>query len=143
MKLTIKEYMEKYGIRSKQTVYNKIKSGEIKKIKVGTRIFILIDDKQNTDQEINSDIHEFFKNIKQNKEQTEAYVKELKEQIKDLRKDKESLSERLREANILNLNNVEVIKNLTKTVEMRNGIAKPKGQTWLSKFFKRNDEAEE
>lgn len=31
MKLTIKEYMEKYDIKSKQTVYNKIKSGEIKK----------------------------------------------------------------------------------------------------------------
>ena len=43
MKLTISEYMKKYGIKSKQTVYNKIKSGEIKKVKEGTRIFIVLE----------------------------------------------------------------------------------------------------
>ena len=86
MKLTIKEYMEKYGVKSKQTVYNKIKSGEIKKIKEGTRIFILVkDNKQNIDQETNSDIQELLKGIKQDKEQSEAYIKELKGQIKDLK----------------------------------------------------------
>lgn len=89
------------------------------------------DNKPNTDQETNSDIQELLKGIKQNKEQSEAYIKELKEQIKDLKADKDNLNERLREANILNLNNVEAIKNLTKNLELRNEIAKPK-VSWLS-----------
>ena len=147
MKLTIKEYMGKYGIKSKQTVYNKIKSGEIKKIKEGTRIFILVkDNEQSIDQETNSDIQELLKGIKQDKEQSEAYIKELKEQIKDLKTDKDNLNERLREANILNLNNVEAIKNLTKNLELRNEITreltKPK-VSWLNKVFKRKNEQEE
>ena len=70
MKLTIKEYMEKYGIRSKQTVYNKIKAGEIKKVKEGTRIFIIIkDDKPGIDKEINLDVQELLKEIKQESEE--------------------------------------------------------------------------
>ena len=147
MKLTIKEYMEKYSIKSKQTVYNKIKSGEIKKVKEGTRIFILVkDNKPETDQELNSDIQELLKEVKRDKEQSEAYIKELKEQIKDLKIDKDNLNERLREANILNLNNVEAIKNLTKNLELRNEItrefAKPR-VSWLSKVFKRKTEQEE
>ena len=147
MKLTIKEYMEKYGVKSKQTVYNKIKSGEIKKVKEGTRIFILVkDNKQNIDQETNSDIQELLKGIKRDKEQSEAYIKELKEQIKDLKADKDNLNERLREANILNLNNVEAIKSLTKTLELKNEATKEvirSKRSWISKIFKGNNETEE
>lgn len=149
MKLTIKEYMEKYGIRSKQTVYNKIKAGEIKKIKEGTRIFILVkNDKPNADQETNSDIQELLKEIKEERDQTNNYIKELKEQLKELKIDKENLNERLREANILNLNNVEAIKSLTKTLEVKNETIKqleeqPKGVSWLSKLFKKDKKENE
>ena len=80
MKLTIKEYMNKYRIKSKQTVYNKIKAGEIKKVKEGTRIFIVVkEEKPGIDQEINSELQELLKEIKQDREQSEAYIKELKE----------------------------------------------------------------
>ena len=123
MKLTISEYMKKYGIKSKQTVYNKIKSGEIKKVKEGTRIFIVVKEKGEPDQEANQNIQELLKEIQTDREKTEAYVKELKEQIKDLKTDKDNLNERLREANILNLNNVEAIKSLTKTLELKNETA--------------------
>ena len=61
MKLTISEYMKKYGIKSKQTVYNKIKSGEIKKVKEGTRIFIVVKEKGEPDQEANQNIQELLK----------------------------------------------------------------------------------
>ena len=100
MKLTIAEYMEKYGIKSKQTVYNKIKSGEIKKVKEGTRIFIVVKEERKPDQEIEPNHQELLKEIQANKEKTESYIKELKEQIKDLKIDKDNLNERLREANI-------------------------------------------
>ncbi len=147
MKLTIKEYMEKYGIRSKQTVYNKIKAGEIKKVKEGTRIFIIIkDDKPGIDKEINLDVQELLKEIKQEREEKDSYINELKEQMKELKKDKDNLNERLREANILNLNNVEAIKNLTKNLELKNEstreLTKPK-VSWLSRLFKGKNEQEE
>ena len=146
MKLTIKEYMEKYGIRSKQTVYNKIKAGEIKKVKEGTRIFIIIkDDKPGIDKEINLDVQELLKEIKQEREEKDSYINELKEQMKELKKDKDNLNERLREANILNLNNVEAIKNLTKNLELKNEstreLTKPK-VSWLSRLFKGKNEQE-
>lgn len=147
MKLTIKEYMNKYGIKSKQTVYNKIKAGEIKKVKEGTRIFIVVkEEKPGIDQEINSELQELLKEIKQDREQSEAYIKELKEQIKDLKADKDNLNERLREANILNLNNVEAIKSLTKTLELKNEATKEvirSKRSWISKIFKGNNETEE
>ena len=145
MKLTISEYMKKYGIKSKQTVYNKIKSGEIKKVKEGTRIFIVVKEKGEPDQEANPNIQEILKEIQTDREKTEGYIKELKEQIKDLKADKENLNERLREANILNLNNVEAIKSLTKTLELKNETAKELTQSkrsWISKIFKGNDENE-
>ncbi len=147
MKLTIKEYMEKYSIKSKQTVYNKIKSGEIKKVKEGTRIFIIIkDDKPGIDKEINLDVQELLKEIKQEREEKDSYINELKEQMKELKKDKDNLNERLREANILNLNNVEAIKNLTKNLELKNEstreLTKPK-VSWLSRLFKGKNEQEE
>ena len=145
MKLTISEYMKKYGIKSKQTVYNKIKSGEIKKVKEGTRIFIVVKEKGEPDQEANPNIQEILKEIQTAREKTEGYIKELKEQIKDLKADKENLNERLREANILNLNNVEAIKSLTKTLELKNETAKELTQSkrsWISKIFKGNDENE-
>ena len=147
MKLTIKEYMEKYGIPSKQTVYNKIKAGEIKKVKEGTRIFIIIkDDKPGIDKEINLDVQELLKEIKQEREEKDSYINELKEQMKELKKDKDNLNERLREANILNLNNVEAIKNLTKNLELKNEstreLTKPK-VSWLSRLFKGKNEQEE
>ena len=147
MKLTIAEYMEKYGIKSKQTVYNKIKSGEIKKVKEGTRIFIIIkDDKPGIDKEINLDVQELLKEIKQEREEKDSYINELKEQMKELKKDKDNLNERLREANILNLNNVEAIKNLTKNLELKNEstreLTKPK-VSWLSRLFKGKNEQEE
>lgn len=146
MKLTIKEYMEKYSIKSKQTVYNKIKSGEIKKVKEGTRIFIIIkDDKPGIDKEINLDVQELLKEIKQEREEKDSYINELKEQMKELKKDKDNLNERLREANILNLNNVEAIKNLTKNLELKNEstreLTKPK-VSWLSRLFKGKNEQE-
>lgn len=149
MKLTIKEYMNKYGIKSKQTVYNKIKSGEIKKVKEGTRIFIVVkEEKPGIDQEINSELQDLLKEIKQDREQKDSYISELKAQIKDLKTDKENLNDRLREANILNLNNVEAIKSLTKTLESKNEAIKqleekPKGPSWLSKIFKGNTETKE
>ena len=145
MKLTISEYMKKYGIKSKQTVYNKIKSGEIKKVKEGTRIFIVVKEKGEPDQEANPNIQEILKEIQTDREKTEGYIKELKEQIKDLKADKDNLNERLREANILNLNNVEAIKSLTKTLELKNETAKELTQSkrsWISKIFKGNDENE-
>ena len=145
MKLTISEYMKKYGIKSKQTVYNKIKSGEIKKVKEGTRIFIVVKEKGEPDQEANQNIQKLLKEIQTDREKTEAYIKELKEQIKDLKTDKDNLNERLREANILNLNNVEAIKSLTKTLELKNEAAKELTQSkrsWISKIFKGNDENE-
>ena len=139
--------MEKYGIRSKQTVYNKIKAGEIKKVKEGTRIFIIIkDDKPGIDKEINLDVQELLKEIKQEREEKDSYINELKEQMKELKKDKDNLNERLREANILNLNNVEAIKNLTKNLELKNEstreLTKPK-VSWLSRLFKGKNEQEE
>lgn len=149
MKLTIREYMEKYGIKSKQTVYNKIKSGEIKKVKVGTRMFILVKDNEpNKDQELHSDIQELLSGMKRDEEQAEAYIKELKEQIKDLRADRDNLNERLREANILNLNNVEAIKSFAKLLITKNEIIEqlekqPKGLSWLSKLFKKDETEKE
>ena len=146
MKLTIKEYMNKYGIKSKQTVYNKIKTGEIKKVKEGTRIFIVVkEEKPGIDQEINSELQELLKEIKRDREQKDSYIIELKVQIKDLKTDKENLNDRLREANILNLNNVEAIKSLTKTLESKNEVIKqlekkPKGSSWFNKIFKGNTE---
>lgn len=138
--------MEKYSIKSKQTVYNKIKSGEIKKVKEGTRIFIIIkDDKPGIDKEINLDVQELLKEIKQEREEKDSYINELKEQMKELKKDKDNLNERLREANILNLNNVEAIKNLTKNLELKNEstreLTKPK-VSWLSRLFKGKNEQE-
>lgn len=146
MKLTIAEYMEKYGIKSKQTVYNKIKSGEIKKVKEGTRIFIVVKEERKPDEEIEPNLQELLKEIQADKEKTESYIIELKEQIKDLKIDKDNLNERLREANILNLNNVEAIKSLTKTLELKNEAAKELAQpkkSWLSNLFKRNNETED
>ena len=66
--------------------------------------------------------------------------------MKELKKDKDNLNERLREANILNLNNVEAIKNLTKNLELKNEstreLTKPK-VSWLSRLFKGKNEQEE
>lgn len=76
------------------------------------------------DQEIEPNHQELLKEIQANKEKTESYIKELKEQIKDLKIDKDNLNERLREANILNLNNVEAIKSLTKTLELKMKLQK-------------------
>lgn len=40
-RMSITEYMEKYKIKSRQTVYNKIQNGEIKSEKEGNRVYIL------------------------------------------------------------------------------------------------------
>lgn len=41
MLLTTKEYMQKYSIKSKQTIYNHEKEGKIKILKNGNRILII------------------------------------------------------------------------------------------------------
>jgi len=120
-KLTLNEYMDKYKIKSRQTVYNQINAGTLKSEKIGWKLYILLSNDQNnlddssdspinntTDQKNNSKLNEL-----------ENEIRHLKENNESLKKDKSYLEERLKETTYLQAQSQNIIAQLSGTVQQQ------------------------
>lgn len=123
--LTTKEYMEKYNIKSKQTIYNHEKEGRIRILKNGNRISIIengtsIDTDSIKDEETKNTILELNKKI----ELLEKEIEDLKNNNAKLNLDLENNNTKLH----LELKNKDLqieskdkfIENLENTIKNEN-----------------------
>lgn len=147
MSLTTKEYMQKYSIKSKQTIYNHEKEGKIKILKNGNRILIIengieLDTENIKNEETKNKIFELNKKI----ELLENEITDLKNNIfklelelknKDIQinsKDKfiENLEETLKNENIRYNALLQQITETNKTYQLL--LENKKNKKWY-KFW--------
>ncbi len=102
-KLTLNEYMDKYKIKSRQTVYNQINAGTLKSEKIGWKLYIIpSNDQEKLDDSLDSPTTDASDPKNNNKiNELESEINHLKENNESLKKDKTFLEERLKEANYL------------------------------------------
>lgn len=131
--LTTKEYMEKYNIKSKQTIYNHEKEGKIRILKNGNRISIIengtsIDTDSIKDEETKNTILELNKKIellekeiqdlKNNNIKVELELKNKDLQIESKDKFIENLENTIKNENIRYNMLIQQINETTKTYQL-------------------------
>lgn len=112
--LTTKEYMEKYNIKSKQTIYNHEKEGKIRILKNGNRILIIengtsIDTDSIKDEETKNTILELNKKIEI-----------LEKEIQDLKNNNMKLELELKNKDLQIESKDKFIENLENTIKNEN-----------------------
>ena len=143
MELTIKEYMEKYGVKSTQTIYNRIDKGTLNSYTKDGRRIIVVEDEIDTEKGTDNQENEILK----------KEIEYLKKQSEDLKTDKEDLKKRLDEAekkaeqsNHLLMAAQGNLKNLTNTIqqleykkqEVEKELQDEKNKKWWQKIFTKN-----
>lgn len=112
--LTTKEYMEKYNIKSKQTIYNHEKEGRIRILKNGNRISIIengtsIDTDSIKDEETKNTILELNKKIEL-----------LEKEIQDLKNNNMKLDLEIKNKDLQIESKDKFIENLENTIKNEN-----------------------
>lgn len=120
-KLTLNEYMDKYKIKSRQTVYNQINAGTLKSEKIGWKLYIIpTNDQEKLDDSSDSPINNTTEQKNDNKiNELESEIKHLKENNESLKKDKSYLEERLKETTYLQAQSQTIIAQLSGTVQQQ------------------------
>jgi len=143
MELTIKEYMKKYGVKSTQTVYNRIDKGKLNSYTKNGRRIIVVEDKIDIENETDNQESKVLK----------KEIEYLKKQMEELKIDKEDLKKRLDESekkaeqsNHLLMAAQGNLKNLTNTIqqleykkqEVEKELQNEKNKKWWQKIFTKN-----
>lgn len=143
MELTIKEYMEKYGVKSKQTVYNRIEKGSIQSYTKDGKRYIIIEEKLDNENEENSPNYNLI--LKKELEYAKKELDTLKGDKEDLRKRLDEAEKKADQSNHLLMVAQGNLKNLTQAVqkleyekqEKEKELKEEKSKKWWQKLFKK------
>lgn len=98
-KITVEEYMEANKIKSRQTVYNRVQSGQLKSEKIDNRLYIILDNdpKEEVQENWTAEI------IKKTILDKDGQIEELKKKLESAEEEKKKAEERAeKEKEILN-----------------------------------------
>ena len=98
-KMTVEEYMQTNNIKSRQTVYNRVQSGQLKSEKIDNRLYIILDNeiKESVQEDWTAEI------IKNTVLDKDRQIEELKKRIESAEEEKKKAEERAeKEKEILN-----------------------------------------
>ena len=98
-RLTVEEYLQANNIKSRQTVYNRVQSGQLKSEKIDNRLYIILDEEKK--ESVQEDwTAEIIKNTVLDKDRQ---IEELKKRIELAEEEKKKAEERAeKEKEILN-----------------------------------------
>lgn len=140
-KITVEEYMEANKIKSRQTVYNRVQSGQLKSEKIDNRLYIILDNEPKEEVQENwtaeiikktildkdGQIEELKKKLelaeeekKKAEERAEKEKEILNKRLDTAENEKKELIERNREQNHLlmqSVKNTELLTNQVKELE--------------------------
>ena len=88
-KITVEEYMEANKIKSRQTVYNRVQSGQLKSEKIDNRLYIILDNeiKESVQEDWTAEI------IKNTVLDKDRQIEELKKRIESAEEEKKKTEE--------------------------------------------------
>ena len=98
-RLTVEEYMQANNIKSRQTVYNRVQSGQLKSEKIDNRLYIILDNeiKESVQEDWTAEI------IKNTVLDKDRQIEELKKRIESAEEEKKKAEEKAeKEKEILN-----------------------------------------
>ena len=98
-RITVEEYMQTNKIKSRQTVYNRVQSGQLKSEKIDNRLYIILDNeiKESVQEDWTAEI------IKNTVLDKDRQIEELKKRIESAEEEKKKAEERAeKEKEILN-----------------------------------------
>ncbi len=142
-KITVEEYMEANKIKSRQTVYNRVQSGQLKSEKIDNRLYIILDndpkeevqenwtaeiikktilDKDGQIEELKKKLESAEEEKKKAEERAEKEKEILNKRLDTAENEKKELIERNREQNHLlmqSVKNTELLTNQVKELEYK------------------------
>ena len=157
-KITVEEYMEANKIKSRQTVYNRVQSGQLKSEKIDNRLYIILDNEPKEEVQENwtaeiikktildkdGQIEELKKKLelaeeekKKAEERAEKEKEILNKRLDTAENEKKELIERNREQNHLlmqSVKNTELLTNQVKELEYKVEEVQEKKGFWKKVF---------
>ncbi|MBP7101594.1 MAG: hypothetical protein KBA67_08730 [Leptotrichiaceae bacterium] len=157
-RLSIEEYMKVNKVKSRQTIYNRIQSGQLKSEKIDNRLYIILDnekkesvkedwtteiikktisDKDGQIEELKKKLESAEEEKKKSEERAEKEKEVLNKRLDTAENEKKELLERNREQNHLlmqSVKNTELLTNQVKELEYKVEEGQEKKGFWKRVF---------